>query len=108
MKGFIKIEAATHEGRDGMYVHTDLKGVSPIDRIQVLHCVCQALHVSAGELKLIAGLIGAGLIDDMTDVEVLEDETEMECAAPTKKKPNIKVIGGDAEDMLELLELLLK
>ena len=91
MKGYIKIESATHEGKAGLSIETDLRDVSYMDRIAVVNGVCHALHITPTELKLMAGLIGSGLMEELTDTQVLEDNT----------------IGVDNEDMLELLKALL-
>ena len=121
MKGYIKIEAATYEGKHGLSVKTDLSDVSYMDRIAVLNSVCQAMHISPTELKLMAGLIGAGFMEEMTDTTVLEDETvpaeehKCECGECTcgkekkSKKPNVHVIGVDAgsDAIVELLKALL-
>lgn len=45
MKGYIKIEATTHEGQKGFAVETHVQNVSTADVIQVLDAVCQTLHV---------------------------------------------------------------
>ena len=91
MKGYIKIESATHEGKEGLSIETDLRDVSYMDRIAVVNGVCYALHITPTELKLMAGLIGSGLMEKLTDTQVLEDNT----------------IGVDNEDTLELLKALL-
>lgn len=110
MKGYIKIESATHEGKEGLSVKTDLRDVSYMDRIAVVNSVCHALHITPTELKLMAGLISSGFMEEMTDTVTLEDDTKVvrKPEADTfKKKPNVHIIGGDAEDMLELLKDLL-
>lgn len=110
MKGYIKIESATHEGKEGLSVKTDLRDVSYMDRIAVVNSVCHALHITPTELKLMAGLISSGFMEEMTDTVTLEDDTEVVRkpeADASKKKPNVHIIGGDAEDMLELLKDLL-
>lgn len=108
MKGYIKIESATHEGKEGISVKTDLRNVSYMDRIAVVNSMCQALHITPTELKLMADLIGSGFMEEMTDTQVLEDDTEVVKPEPKeRKRANVKIIGGDAEDMLELLKDLL-
>ena len=110
MKGYIKIESATHEGKEGLSVQTDLRNVSYMDRIAVVHSVCHALHITPTELKLMADLISSGFMEEMTDTHVLEDDTEVVRKSESdtsKRKPNVHIIGGDSEDMLELLKDLL-
>lgn len=112
MKGFIKIEAATHDGREGLSVETDLYNVSYMDRLQVLHSVCCALKITPAELKLMAGLIDSGFADEVADVEVLHDESvpEEDPECDCDKKPKVHVIGLDAsaDGVAELLKMLLK
>lgn len=110
MKGYIKIEASTYEGKEGLRVQTEMAEVTYMDRIHVVHSVCHALRVTPSELKLLAGLMSSGLVDEMLDVKGLHDETEAadsEGSCNKNKKPNVHIIGGDAEDMLELLKDLL-
>lgn len=108
MKGYIKIESSTYEGKEGLSVKTDLRDVSYMDRIAVINSVCHALHITPTELKLMAGLISSGFMEEMTDTVTLEDETE-EVRKPKKKKPNVHVIGldADSDDIAELLKDLL-
>lgn len=105
MKGYIKIESATHEGKEGLSIETQLENVSYMDRIVVVNSVCTALRITSEELKLMAGLIGSGLMDELVDTNTLKDDDDEPQEA--KKKPNVHIIGGDAEDMIELLKDLL-
>lgn len=57
MKGYIKIEAATHEGQESLAVETTLEQVSATDRIQVLYSLCRSLEITPAELRLMAGLL---------------------------------------------------
>ena len=111
MKGYIKIESSTYEGKESLSVETDLRDVSYMDRIAVINGVCHALHITPTELKLMAGLIGSGFMEEMTDTVTLEDETEVARKPETKKKkkPNVHVIGldADSDDIAELLKELL-
>lgn len=106
MKGYIKIESATHEGKEGLSIQTDFRDVSYMDRIVVINGVCHALNITPTELKLMAGMIGSGLMDELVDTNTIEDDDD-ELQEDNKKKPNVHVIGGDAEDMLEFLRDLL-
>ena len=108
MQGYIKIESATHEGKDGLSVKTDLRDVRYMDRIAVVNSVCRALHITPTELKLMAGLIGSGFMEEVTDTVTLEDETEV-VRKPKKKKPSVHVIDldADSDDIAELLKELL-
>ena len=107
MKGYIKIEATTHEGREGLSVEAKLRDVSNADCLVVVNGVCNALHITPAELKLMAGLIGSGLMDELVDTTNLKDDDDEPQEAKKKKKPNVHIVGGDAEDMLELLKDLL-
>lgn len=107
MEGYIKIESATYEGKEGLSVKTDLRDVSYMDRIAVISSVCRALHITPTELKLMAGLISSGCMEELTDTVTLEDEVEEAPKPKSRKKPNVHVIGGEADDVLELLKELL-
>lgn len=110
MKGYIKIESTTREGREGLSIETDLWDVSYMDRILVIHGVCSALRITSAELKLMAGLIDSGFMEGVTDTVTLEDDTEVVRKpgfGTSKKKPNVRITGGDAEGMFELLNDLL-
>lgn len=107
MRGYIKIESVTHEGREGMSVETKLRDVSHMDRIVVVRGVCNALRITSEELRLIADLIGSGLIDELVGIDTLEDDDD-DPQGP-KKKPNVHVIGrkSDGDGIAELLKMLL-
>lgn len=110
MKGYIKIEASTYEGKEGLSVKTDLRDVSYMDRIAVINGVCHALHITPTELKLLAGLIDSGLMEEMIDAYVLGGDTGVVRkpeSDTSKKKPNVHTIGGDAEDIFDILKGLL-
>lgn len=116
MKGYIKIEAAAHEGREGLTIETDLEHVSNMDRMQMLHSLCRSLEITPTELKLMAMLMQEGIMDEVAEVETLRDdsvraegsEKKCTCGECTCDKPNVHIIGGDAGDMIELLKMLLK
>ena len=98
MKGYIKIEANTQEGAEGMRVNTELYDVSNVDRIIVVSGVCDALHITPVELKLMADLIEAGLMEVLVDVNKLQDGS-VEPQKTKKKKPD--------DGIAELLKMFL-
>ena len=99
MKGYIKIEASTYEGKEGLSVKTDLRDVSYMDRIAVINGVCRALHITPTELKLLAGLIDSGLMEELFDVNKLKDEG-VESQQSKKQK-------FDSDDIVALLKSML-
>ena len=105
MKGYIKIEATTHEGREGLSVQTDLEHVTYMDRLQVLHSLCHSLNIEPGELKFMAELMDSGILDEAAEIKVLEDDDKCDCSC---KKPKMHVIGVDANSKLmgDLLKML--
>lgn len=107
MKGYIKIESVPSEGKEGLSVETDLRDVSYMDRLVVVNGVCRALRITPEELKLLAGLIGSGLMNELVDTNILKDDDEPQEAK--KKKPNVHVIGlgSDGDGIAELLKMLL-
>lgn len=109
MKGYIKIEATTHEGREGLSVQTDLEHVTYMDRLQVLHSLCHSLNIGPKELKFMAELMDSGLMNEVVDIEALKDDDD-EPQEAKKKKPNVHVIGleSDGDGIAELLKMLLK
>ena len=74
MKGYIKITAATRDGRQGLEVETDVQDVSITDRMQVLDSLCRSFKVSSNELKLFMSLKGLGILDKAVTVETIRDE----------------------------------
>ena len=110
MKGYIKIEATTHEGREGLSVQTDLEHVTYMDLLQVLHSLCHSLNIESKELKFMAELIDFGILDEAAEIKVLKDDTVpagVKCDRNCKK-PKVSVIGVDADSTLmdDLLEML--
>ena len=96
MKGYIKIEATTYEGKESLSVETDLRDVSYMDRIAMINGVCRALHVTPTELKLMAGLIDSGIMGELFDVNKLKDES-VESQQSKKQK-------FDSDDIVALLK----
>ena len=90
MKGYIKIEATTYEGKES---------VSYMDRIAMINGVCRALHVTPTELKLMAGLIDSGIMEELFDVNKLKDES-VESQQSKKQK-------FDSDDIVALLKSML-
>lgn len=74
MKGYIKITAATRDGRQGLEVETDVQDVSIMDRMQVLDALCRSFKFSPNELKLFMSLKGLGILDKAATVETIQDE----------------------------------
>ena len=99
MKGYIKIEATTYEGKEGLSVKTDLRDVDYMDRIAVVNGVCDALKITPAELKFMAGLIDSDLMEAMIDTRTLKDES-VEPQKSKKKK-------FDSDDLVDLLKSML-
>lgn len=78
MKGYIKIESVEHDGKLGISADTEMTDVSYFDRIMIVRAVCRGLHISPSELKTMAALLDCGLLDAMTETEVLEDKLKSE------------------------------
>ena len=98
MKGYIKIEATTYEGKEGLRVDTKLRDVDYIDRIAVVNGVCDALRISPAELKFMAGLIDSDFMEVMVDTHKLQDES----VEPQKSKKKF-----DIDDLVDLLKSML-
>ena len=98
MKGYIKIEATTYEGKEGLRVDTKLRDVDYIDRIAVVNGVCDALRISPAELKFMAGLIDSDFMEVMVDTHKLQDES----VEPQKSKKKF-----DVDDLVDLLKSVL-
>ena len=98
MKGYIKIEATTYEGKEGLSVKTDLRDVDYMDRIAVVNGVCDALRITPAELKFMAGLIDSDLMEAMIDTRTLKNES----AESQKSKKKF-----DSDDLVDLLKSML-
>ena len=98
MKGYIKIEATTYEGKEGLRVDTKLREVDYIDRIAVVNGVCDALCITPAELKFMAGLIDSDFMEAMVDTHNLKDES----VEPQKSKKKF-----DSDDLVDLLKSML-
>ena len=98
MKGYIKIEATTYEGKEGLSVKTDLRDVDYMDRIAVVNGICDALKITPAELKFMAGLIDSDFMEAMIDTHNLQDES----AEPQKSKKKF-----DSDDLVDLLKSML-
>ena len=70
MEGFIKIESATQNGCVGLCVEGRMSGANLIDKFNVLHCVCRALHIDSKDLVIFEGLEKL----DLWEEETVEEE----------------------------------
>ena len=98
MKGYIKIEATTYEGKESLRVNTNLRDVDYIDRIVVVSGICDALKITSAELKFMADLIDSDLMEAMVDTRKLKDES----VEPQKSKKKF-----DSGDLVDLLKSML-
>lgn len=108
MKGYIKIETTINEGKEGLSVKTHLNEVDYMDRVVVVHAVCNALKITPAELKMMANMIGYGLMDEVVDTNTLKDDDD-EPQEAKKKKPNVHVVGlkSDGDVIVDLLKSIL-
>ena len=74
MKGYIKIEAGTHEGQEGLFVKSHIEDASSLDRCILMHSLRKALQMDDTEWKLYTIGERDGLFDEITEVEDLTDE----------------------------------
>lgn len=72
MKGYIKIETATHDGQDGLSVECYLAKVSVNDKLAMVEAVMHALQFDHIERLLLLGVI-SGKDSTLERVIVLED-----------------------------------
>ena len=74
MKGYIKIEAGTHEGKEGLFVEGHIGYESSLDKCMLMHSLKNALQMNDMEWKLYVVGEPEGLFDDMSEVEDLTSE----------------------------------
>ena len=74
MKGYIKIEAGTHEGKEGLFVEGHIECASSLDKCILMHSLKNALRMDDIEWKLYVIGEHGDLFDDMSEVEDLTDE----------------------------------
>ena len=74
MKGYIKIEAGTHEGNEGLFVKGHIEDASSSDRCILMHSLRNALQMDDITWKLYVIGEYEGLFDEMSEVEDLTDE----------------------------------
>lgn len=72
MKGFIKIEATTHNGAEGLGVECHLAEVSVGDKLAVVEAVMHALQFDFIERLLLLDVV-SGKDSAIESVDVLED-----------------------------------
>lgn len=70
MKGYIKIEAGTHEGNEGLFVEGHIEGASSLDRCILMHSLRNALHMYDDVWKLYVIGEHEGFFDEISEVEV--------------------------------------
>ena len=74
MKGYIKIEAGTHEGQEGIFVESHIEDASTLDRCILMHSLKTALQIDDIAWKLYVVGEHQGLFDDISEVEDLTSE----------------------------------
>lgn len=74
MKGYIKIEAGTREGKESLFVGCYIKGASSLDKCILMHSLKNALQMNDDVWKLYVIGEHEGLFDDITMVEDLTNE----------------------------------
>lgn len=74
MKGYIKIEAGTHEGKEGLFVKGHIEGASSLDRCILMYSLKNALQLDGTEWKLYVIGEHEGLFDMASEVEDLTNE----------------------------------
>lgn len=74
MKGYIKIEAGTHEGQEGIFVESHIEDASTLDRCILMHSLKNALQMYDIAWKLYVIGEHQGLFDEMAEVEDLTSE----------------------------------
>lgn len=74
MKGYIKIEAGTREGKEGLFVKGHIEGASTLDRCILMHSLRNALQLDDTEWKLYVIREHEGLFDKVSEVEDLTNE----------------------------------
>ena len=74
MKGYIKIEAGTHEGKEGLFVKGHIEGASTLGRCMLMHSLRNALQLDDAEWKLYVIDEHKGLFDMVAEVEDLTNE----------------------------------
>lgn len=73
MKGYIKIEAGTHEGQEGLFVESHIQDASTLDRCILMHSLKKTLQIDDIAWKLYVVGEHQGLFDDISEVEDLTD-----------------------------------
>lgn len=101
MQGFVKIEASTYQGKEGLSVESHLEHVGRLDRIQLVHALCTSLKIDADELRLLAAMMSSGVMSELTEVETIYNDSD--------ELPRVFGIDGgrDGNAMLKLLLELL-
>ena len=71
MKGYIKIEVGTYEGKEGLFVEGHIEDASSLDRCILMHSLRKALQLDDTAWKLYVIGEHRGFFDDMSEVEDL-------------------------------------
>lgn len=74
MKGYIKIEAGTREGKEGLFVKGHIEGASSLDICILMHSLKNALRMNDDVWKLYVIGEHEGLFDMASEVEDLTNE----------------------------------
>lgn len=68
MKGFVKLEAVTHEGKEVISCEGMLEDVSTMDRMQMVHALMHSLQFSKDETEAFIAVTRAGILDSSAEI----------------------------------------
>lgn len=67
MKGYVKIEATTQDGREGLSVDVDVSEVSMVDKFQMVHALTKGLQFDKMEMMMFIDMYMHGVLDDAVE-----------------------------------------
>lgn len=68
MKGFVKLEAVTHEGKEVISCECMLKDVSTMDRMQMVHALMRSLQFNKDETEAFIAVTRAGVLNNSLEI----------------------------------------
>lgn len=74
MKGYIKIVAGTHDGKEGLFTEGHIEGASSLDICILMHSLKNTLQMDDDVWKLYVIGEHKGFFDEISEVEDLTDE----------------------------------
>lgn len=102
MKGYVKIEATTQTGREGLSVDVNVSEVSMLDKFHMVHALTKVLRLDKMEMMMFFDMYVHGVLDDAVDHVERKSRDEADVEVTVAKVPKGSDLGSLFHKLLDL------